>query len=196
MYTAIDTTKRGRMAKVTVYVPDDLWHRAQSLGDELNASQVFQAALRAELRRLGRRRHEQADIDALIDVQGLRKRFTQERAELYRRGYELGVKCAGELSYADFRFCGGVGWDTSRIVSGLLHDVLRQELIDESVQVAEEASGLSAAEYFELLAKSSTASGAYAEMTEGLVGGLQRVWELVNQGPPETEWNDLEQPNV
>ena len=55
------------MTKMTVYVPDNLAQRVQAFGDRINLSQVFQTALRAELRR-AHLHQEQADLDARLDA--------------------------------------------------------------------------------------------------------------------------------
>lgn len=165
------------MPKVTVYVPDELWKRSQALGEAINLSQVFQTALRAEMRQHEVHRHEQTDLDATINLDALRRRFTKERAALYRRGYEIGVRRAQSLSYADLRFCANVDWDTSAVLKHLSGGGPLDELAHQDL--AEPATGLPDPRLWPDGLGSSTWEGAVAEMGEGFVDALRRVWELV-----------------
>jgi len=170
------------MAKVTVYVPDDLWQRAQAQSEPVNLSQIFQQALRAELRRAGRYQ-VQADLDAQLDLNALRERFCHQRIDLYRRGYAIGIDSVQRyLGYADLRFCEDTGWDVDEIMQHLgKDDVTFDKLMDVVLEVVGNDGSIF---------QTATAQGVQIEVAEGFVAALRRVWELV-----VTELVDEERPD-
>lgn len=162
------------MAKVTLYVPDDLWKRAQEQSEQVNLSQVFQQALKSEFQRV-LRLQEQADLDAQLDLPTLRKRFSEQQREIFRYGYAAGIEQAQQyMSYADFRFCESVNWDTDAVVGRLtsgdigLADWLLDAVLDHVPQdgINNPFNGAAAA-------------GVQMEVAEGFVAALHRAWDLI-----------------
>jgi hypothetical protein len=155
--------------KSSVYITDALWRRAQAvLGEEIPLSQLCQQALEAEIRRAGQRRQVEADLDAKLDVAALRAQFGQERAKLYRLGYELGVTSAEDFTYAHLRYFESIDWDPDRITGQWMPDHVLDELI--GLDGHSEAEGATLAQR----------TGEVIEVKQGLMDALHRVWDLVN----------------
>ncbi|MBI4494767.1 MAG: hypothetical protein HY690_18480 [Chloroflexi bacterium] len=136
--------------------------------------QVFQNALRGELRRFGRRQ-ELADIESRIDLTELRKRFSQQRQEMYQAGYRLGIEFVKErVELADLLYCEGVDWDVKKVIRALLTsgDPWEGKLLEEAQSFAGVAF---------------THMGAVTEVEAGFVDALRYVYERA--ADPDGPWN-------
>lgn len=161
------------MPKITAYVPDELWRKTQEFSAEINVSQLLQNALKSELRRC-RRRQEVTDLEKELDVPDLRKKFSAERQQIYEAGYRMGIRFVRERAeFADLMFCDSVGWDESKVISGLLKP---GDPWDEELFVA----------YQEFGGIPFTHFGAAPEIRAGFVDALRRAFELV--ADPDGPW--------
>src|SRR5436309_2162545 len=96
------------MAKLSVYVPDDLLAEAKR-GDDLNVSQVLQTALRERIERPDR---PYARLSPELES---RQRLVQEAvvsriASAYQAGYRVGLALALDLPWEAFEDLARVGW--------------------------------------------------------------------------------------
>lgn len=85
------------MARVTVYVPEELWKRVEKVKDEIQLSSLFQSALKQELERLRSRKeilnlNEENVWDTLAEK--LRKERDLILQENFKRGVEEGINWA------------------------------------------------------------------------------------------------------
>jgi post-segregation antitoxin (ccd killing protein) len=181
---------RGQeMARVNLYVPDDLLARAQQLRDEGQLSMIFRHALAAEVRRNQWRRQEQADLEAEIDLAALRLRFLADRGACYRAGYKVGLEHAQQTSYAVMRFYESRGWDPEAVVA-----CLPQQVKDALCAVESEQENWRTAELQKTYAAPKQkrtllsqmmhtppgfAEGVRLEVHQGCVDALRWVWDRV-----------------
>jgi len=123
------------MSRIMVYVPDDLYKRAQDRKEQLNFSELFRKALSEKLQMLVRSEVELQDIETSIE-EGERgemlERLRQEK-EAYERqgfisGYEGGIWWAKQANYGQLQFYGHQ--NLSNIDN--LPDELRQSVIEEA----------------------------------------------------------------
>ena len=168
------------MPRMNVYVPDDLYNTMPE-GRRVNWSEVFQDAVRQVIS--GKQPEDQPDLDALIDVESLQVRLQGERQAIYRKGYEIGVKWAQQLSYADYRFCESVKWDVDKVFRQLAVKGLDSDLEDAATSYRPDVG-----DYFDHRyginpfdeADTSTEIGARLVLKEAVVDALRRAWRLAN----------------
>jgi hypothetical protein len=174
------------MPKMNLYVPDELWEATQQR-KEVNWSQVFQRAVKEELGQPVKRRGPptgQPDLDALVDVEAVRLRFTQQRDELYRRGYEVGIHFAHEADYVLMCHFEGLNWDPWKIRHWLIgDDGLDSRLVMSPVGELKPTDEPPRNILDRLKDALISAEAADLVVAEGFADALRRVWERVMQQP-------------
>lgn len=104
------------MAKLSVYVPDDLLEQVRRSDPALRPSQVLQEALQARLPGAGDRPYSTLN-EALVAERDAARRIVQARAaEAYSTGYRVGLKVAVALPWRAFEDLVGLNWDLSEWV--------------------------------------------------------------------------------
>jgi hypothetical protein len=161
------------MPKVSLYLPDGLWEAAQRRKD-VNWSRVFQQSVKEALFPASGNaripRIEQPDLDAKVDLVALRQRYAEERATLYRRGYEMGITAAQNMSYALMRYYEKIAWDPAGI---------RWSLHDEGIEDEFHAAALEKVPmpHSNPPLQDPGVLGAADVIAEGFADALRRVWE-------------------
>jgi hypothetical protein len=168
------------MPKMSVYVPDDLYADAQAQLKVGNWSELFQKALKDQLQSGGERREIQHDLDAVIDVEGLRSRMRGERLDIYRRGYAEGLKHGADMDYPTLLYCKRMEWQREKLRDVLGNPSDGHVLDDALKDVWERNKHLSQWPY-----DAPNAYGSIIEMEQGFVDGLRRVWELAMEDQTE-----------
>ncbi len=192
------------MPKMNLYVPDELWEAAQRR-KEINWSQVFQRAVKEQLGETMTKRRtppmEQPDLDALINVEVLHERFTAQRAELYRRGYEIGIDYAQQTDFTKMCFFESIKWDTRQIIAFLFSaDDLQARLVplgddwmltDKPPKDAREKliDALLSVPGYPLSSNPESFSPVHV-IGDGFADALRRVWERAMQ---EETTNDVQE---
>ena len=127
------------MGKFMVYVPDDLYDRAQERKAQLNFSELFRRALSNELQRIEQNQEDIPDLGTRITQEQRAKmleRFRQEKKKLqidsFTGGYDAGIEWAKKSQYGQLvvysRFA--PKWDA-------LPEDVRESLITEIVSLLE-----------------------------------------------------------
>lgn len=162
------------MARITVYVPDDLLRQAQEFSSDINPSQLYQRALKSELRRCHRRR-ELIDLDKELKIPELRKKYSAERQQIYEAGYRLGVQFLNErTTVADLMYCESVNWDESKVLGRLMPP--GDPWFENVVETTHEFGWNPFTHY-----------GAAPEIHSGFVDALRGAFELA--ADPDGPWN-------
>lgn len=176
------------MPKMSVYLPRDLYETAKAKGD-INWSQLFQKAVEDMVRPPTRQSRVFPDLERGVEGKGLRERLQAERLDLLKRGYELGLKFGLDLPYVGFQYCARMDWNPEEICGpGFLGEPVRKDfsaLVDEH-RAAFQKEG------------DHTFSGmlphdvGLADVQEGFVDGLRRIWELALEADGDTPLDDHE----
>ena len=98
------------MAKLSVYVPDDLLERAKQADPDLRPSQVLRSALED---RLPQTQRPYAIVnDYLLAQRAAAQEIVNRRAtEAYQEGYKVGLEFATALPWQAFENFAQSGWD-------------------------------------------------------------------------------------
>lgn len=180
------------MARVNLYVPGGLLRRAQRLRDDGQLSLIFRDALEAELRRAQWRRREQADLEAGLDIEALRRRFLEDRGTYYRLAYSVGLRYAEQTSYAAMRFYESLDWDRNAVVEHLpqlvQHELEQLEEEHEPRQfIARKPAGEADKAYLKQSLENArphpaSREGVRLEIRQGCVDALRWAWERAMDG--------------
>ena len=157
--------------------------------------QVLQRAIREELGEAARPSRTppipQPELDARLDVEAMRNRFQEQRAELYRQGYDIGIQLAQESGYARMAAYASIAWDQVKICAELLEgdDVVDRDPEPAYGHFRHVPPPTTARErLIDLLyavpgpkgpTRDPARVGAANVIGDGLADALKRAWELV-----------------
>jgi post-segregation antitoxin (ccd killing protein) len=108
------------MPKITVYVPDGLLERVRELNPDINISQIFQAALHAEGKKMLARSERTAAVQEHADLGAIRRKIEAGRQIGYDEAYAAGLCDASNLDYEAYEALAIVyAWNPDKVCSYL-----------------------------------------------------------------------------
>jgi hypothetical protein len=156
------------MPKLSLYVPDNLWHQARAVDPSLNQSQVAQRALQTWIMAQpapGLQAFE-PPADSVPVPEGLVQRFAGEAREQYQAAYRAAFQLAERISWGSLDELASRGWDWA---AWLRHG--GREVVPALPAWLKEGD-----------AETSSTRRRYTTSTQGVIDGLRDIWESVQAG--------------
>src|SRR5664280_1391582 len=101
------------MAKLSVYVPDDLLAEAKRVDPEVRPSAILQDALRSRLVDRNSRPYAQLDDQLRREREEAQRLVIDRVADAWRTGYGAGVEFTKALPWEAFEDFAALNWDLS-----------------------------------------------------------------------------------